>query len=207
MSHVRWIGGTLALLVFGGMAQAAPLTCTDFRDRLNGAMLASAAKDVQIADYRLAYDNPVRGKRYAWTMAGIEGSLSCGTGDSFEELSMRLAFAKKETFAQTLSQFIALSGASICALASDGATLCADVGRTMLQSGLEQMGGKYNHGNKAPSGLVDRTLMPGVTAELTAAPTAITFLVGPGRGSSIDAERKPLVSPPDNAAAPAASTP
>ena len=65
----------------------------------------------------------------------------------------------------------------------------------MLQQALEQMGLAYNHGSKAPSGLADRTLFPGATAELTSAPSLITFVLGPGRGASLDAARQALVQP------------
>ena len=91
-----------------------------------------------------------------------------------------------------LKRFVAMQGASICALASDGTAQCEEAGRALLQQALEKMGQAYRRGSKSPNGLADRTLFPGANAEVTSASTLLTFLVGPGRGESLDATRKPL---------------
>lgn len=186
--------GAVVLLGWTAVGAAAPLTCTVFKDRLNGAILATGAKDLQAAAFTLAFDSPGRGKRYAWTSDGIDTTLTCGTADQFEEIYLALAFEKKDTFAATLSRFVGITGSAACALATDGPGACDAFARNLLQTGLEQMGRAYKSGASSPSALIDRDVVPGVKAEFTAAPTLLTVLLGPGRGSSLDEARQTLAT-------------
>ena len=194
MRHERLLLSSAVFLLCTSIAQAAPLTCTEYRNRLQGALLATGAKGLEVTDFKVGFENASYGKRYDWTSNELAGTMNCGPGDQFEEFYASLAFEKRNTFSASLTRFIALSGASICALSSDGATACSDAGRKMLQDGLEQMGRAYNKGARTPSSLVDRDLFKGAKAELTSAPTLVTFLVGPGRGAVLDEARQPLAA-------------
>lgn len=186
-----WLAGCLVALLFGtGVAGAASLTCEDYKDRLNSALLAGGSPAA--VGFVLGFANAVRGKRYDWNAGAMEGSMNCGPADQFEEFGIRLQFRDRSTFSETLKQFITIQGASICALASDTPPTCTNFGRRMLQTVLEQVGRDYTRGVKLPSAVVDRPVFPGTTASLASAPTLITFLVGPGLGSSLDAARQPL---------------
>lgn len=196
-----WLASCLVPLLFGtGVAGAASLTCEDYKDRLNGAMLAGGSPAA--VSFVLGFANAVRGKRYEWTAGAVEGSMHCGPSDQFEEFGIRLHFRDRSTFSETLKQFITIQGASICALVSDTPPACTNFGRRMLQTALEQVGRDYNRGVKLPSAVVDRPLFPGTTASLASAPTLMTFLVGPGLRSSLDAARQPLPPTPPAEALP-----
>lgn len=187
------ISGAVLACMAGG-AMAAPLSCDQFRDRFSGALAATLSKDVAVPTFTLGFIDPVRGRRFDWVSNGTTGTLKCGQANQFEEVVVNARFENKETFASTLQQFITITGASICALSSDGPLICAAFGRSMLQDTLEQIGRARNRGTQMPSGLSDRVLFPGANAEMTAASTFVTFLLGPGRGAAMDDTRQALPS-------------
>jgi hypothetical protein len=192
-----WLGpGLMLAAVSVAPASAAPLTCRVFKDRLNGALLAGAGAEAGAVVFKPGYTDPERGTRYDWTDSKLDGTMNCGPADEFQEFGISLEFRSKDSFADMLKHFMTVQGASICALASDGAAACEDAARTMLQEALAKMGQAYRRGSKSPSGLADRTILPGVSAEVTSASTLLTFLVGPGRGESLDAARTPLQHQP-----------
>lgn len=200
---MRWaLWGTVLALCAAGAATAGaePLTCATFKDRLDAALLASADNDAAAVVTKPAFKDPVRGTRYDWTDGTLGGALSCGPADQFQEFGISLEFRTKETFAAMLKRFGSIQGASICALSSAGTDACEAAGRGVLREALEKMGDAYRRGAKAPSGLADRTLFPGANAEVTSASTLLTFLIGPGRGNTIEATRMPLQPQPQPSA-------
>ncbi len=190
----RLILGGLILSLAATAAEAAPLTCDQFRDRLNGALAASGDPDVQATAYTVRSAASARGKSYDWTGGEIAGTMKCGPADQFEELYVGLRFVDRDKFADQVKRFVTFNGAAICSLVADGPVACANAGKLLLQNALKQMGAAYNHGSQSPSGLTDRVLAPGVSAELTSAPTLMTFVIGPGRGGTLDDARQPLAS-------------
>ena len=184
------------VLSYAGAAFAATLSCTEFKVRIDGALLATGVQDTDAMTYELGFTNPSRGSRFSWRGNALSGTLACGVADQFEEFGVTLTFSKKDDVAAELKHFIAVSGASMCAVSSENAPACGDFARRMLQEGLEQMGQAFNHGSKTPAGISDRTILPGVNAELTSAPTLLTFLLG----GSVDASRQPLTPQPSKPA-------
>lgn len=188
------------MLPCAGTALAATLSCNEFKVRIDGALLATGSQDTDAMAFKRGFTNPARGSRFNWRGNGLSGTLACGVADQFEEFGVTLPFSKKDDVAAGLKHFIAVSGASMCALSSDNAPACGDFARSMVQEGLEQMGRAFNHGSKTPAGISDRAVVPGVNAELTSAPTLLTFLIGPGRGGSVEAVRTPLAAQPSKPA-------
>ena len=188
-----WPLGIVIIVLAAISAKAETLTCASFRDRLADSVLATGSKDAVV--FRPGFTDPSHHSRDDWGTDSVGGALRCGPGDEFEEFDLSLQFNTKETFADDLNRFLVMQGAIICALAQESASACKQYGRSMLQDALEQMGRNASHGAKSPSGLVDRTLFAGASAELTSAPSLVTFVVGPGRGGTVDASRPPLPKP------------
>ena len=199
MSVSRVLLYGILLLGSSAAASAKPLTCEQYKDRLGGALLATGEKKVDVPKFTLGFSDPVRGRRYDWGTLNLTGTLKCGPGDEFEEVYVSAAFERKDQFADTIQNFIVVSAATVCALSTNGAPACSDFSRSMLQDSLEQIGRAYNRGATRPSGLTNRDVVPGAKAELTAASTLVTLLIGPGRGATIDEERQPLAASPANA--------
>ena len=199
MNAMRYHCSALGLLAaLASPASAAnPLSCETFRQRLNETLPTVDNGADPIRDYALAYDNAARGKRYNWTSAGLGGTLTCGADSAFQEYTVDVQFDRKGAFADEIKSITRFSGAATCALTSDPVPACRDFSRRMLQDAVSQMGKAYKAGSSAPSGLSDAVLFPGVAAELTASPSLISFVIGPGRGSSMDEARKPLVAAAD----------
>jgi hypothetical protein len=183
------------LLIVGvGNATAAGLTCDQFRDRLNGALMLSGDKDVEGLDFAASAAQSGRGQRLSWTTSGLDGTVECDASNAFSEFFVNAQFRSKEEFSAQLKRLTTVSGASICALASDGFSACAEFSRGMLRTVLEQIGSAYNHGAKNPSGIVSRPVVPGAKAELTAAATLVTFLID--RDGTLDEARQTLLPAP-----------
>ena len=190
-----WSAAALALVGFVGAAQADILTCDTYRTRLDEALRAGDAQATPLP-LTLAFSDPVRGKRYGWDRGdGLSGSLNCGPADQFEEFNLQLRFDRKQTFAADFKRLIDLQAGSICALSSSQIGACADLGRVMLKDVLQQMGKAATAGIKTPSGLSDKTVFGPVKAELVSSSTQVSFLVGPGRGTTMEATRQPLPEP------------
>lgn len=198
--RLLWPAAMLALIAFVGTAHADVLTCDTYRTRLDEALRAGDEHATPLP-LTLAFTSPVRGKRYGWDQGkGLSGSLNCGPADQFEEFGIELQFDRKQTFAADLKRLIDMQAASICALSSSQAPVCNDFGRAMLKDVLQQMGKAATGGVKTPSGLSDKTLFGPVRAELVSSSTQVSFLIGPGRGETMDATRQPLSEPAGKAA-------
>lgn len=183
-------------LASAGEAAAATLDCAAFKVRMDGALLATGLQDADALTFKVGFTDPVRGSRLSWSGSGLSGTMACGVADEFEEFGVSLAFTAKKDVAVGLKHFIAVGGASICALSSDTAPACGEMARGMVQESLEQMGKAFNHGSKTPAGTSERTVLPGVKADITSAPTLLTFLIGPDQGTAVDATRRPLTPQP-----------
>ena len=194
--RVAWSFGVVIVLLGAASARADTLTCAVFRERLAGSVLAAGAKDA--VTFRPGFTDASHHTRDDWGDQRIGGALRCGPSDEFEEFGLSLQFNTKETFVDDLNRFMVMQGAIICALAQQSASGCKQYGRSMLQEALEQMGRNANRGAKTPSGLVDRTLFAGASAELTSAPSLVTFVVGPGHGGTVDTSRPALPEPAEN---------
>lgn len=190
MRSIPFLPELLVAFLGVGAAQAEPLTCDVFRDRLNGALLSSGQEMDAIA-FKPGFSSVARGTRFDWSTPDLNGTLSCGPADQFEEFGVELHFKDRNEVARALLKFKTLQGASLCALTAGSMPVCIEFGRAMMQQALEQMGQAFNHGAREPAGLSARDVAA-VHVELTSAPTLITYLVGPGRGSTIDAARQPL---------------
>ena len=173
-------------------SDAAPLTCEHYRDRLTGALAASNEGDTDTPTFTLNSTSAERGQRYQWSTGALSGTMSCNTAGQFEEFYAEVRFTSRDGIASLLKRYIGLNGAAICALATDEAVACSNFGKLMLQDTLRQMGDAAKRRLPSPSGLSDRTLFDGVTAELTAAPTFFSFIIGPGRGATVDETRRSL---------------
>jgi hypothetical protein len=194
MRTLQLMISALLLTAAGANAQAASLTCDLFRDRLNAALMLSGDKDVEALRFAPATVQTGRGQRLSWTTSDLDGTVECDRANGFTEFFLNAQFNNKDEFAAQLKRLTTVSGASLCALASDGFSACADFSRAMLRTVLEQIGSAYNHGAKNPSGIVSRPVVPGAKAELTAAATLITFLVD--RDGTLDEARQPLLPAP-----------
>ena len=192
----------LGILACAGAAAAAPLSCEQFKDRLSGALLASGDKQFEVPRFEPTNGSSAHGQRFNWSSSGLDGTVSCDKEARFDEFFVNAHFESKKTFADTLTRFITITGASICALAADGAVTCADFGRSMLQDALEQVGRGYNRGITTASGLSDRAPFSGVKAELTAASTLVTFLLAPDEGTTLSEERHRITPQPAKPPAP-----
>ncbi len=186
--------GSWGFLAFASPSLAAPLTCDAFRDRVNGALMASGDKDAEAPNFKAGVTSPEGTRRYTWDTASLSGTMNCGPANQFAEFYISLEFASKDRFAEQIKRFVTLQGAAICALVKADPQGCADQGKLVLQDALKQMGAAYTHGSRNPSGLSDRTLVLNVNMESTAAPSLVTFTIGPGRGSTVDDTRREIAS-------------
>ena len=188
--------GAAALIIGGlfaaGAAQAEPLTCATFRDRMNGALVAAADPGSEMPDYKDARTTSGGGSHANWDTTALSGSLSCGARDAFQEFYVSLDITSRDRFVEQLKRFVALNGAAICSTATAGPPACTDAGKALLQSALTLMGTGFQRRVTNPSGTSTRMLWPDLKAEITAAPSLITFSLAVPDGASLDGERRPL---------------
>jgi hypothetical protein len=184
--------------LFAWTAAAQPLTCDLFQDRLNGNLIVSDNEAPEAPVFRETGSSPNGTTRLAWRTSSLEGTMTCGPDRIFKEFYVNLAFASRDRFVEQIKRFVALSGAAVCATSDATPPVCTDVGKQLLQTGLQQMGSAFQKKVSAPSGIASRKLQPELTADLTAAPTLITFSLTVNEGASLDAQRAPLApsSPP-----------
>lgn len=182
------------LLVSIGAAAAQPLTCETFRSRLDGALVTTAVADANteapVFEQRRVL--PDGGSRATWKTSDLSGTLTCGGGDSFQEFYVSREVVPKSQLAQQVDHLVALNGAAICTLLSGPPAACIDAGKLLLQNAIQQMGAGFAKHVNNPNGLSHANFQGGVTGELTAAPTLITFSLAAKDGGTVDASRPPL---------------
>ena len=199
-SSIRVPGWLPAILlgscVLGTPALAAPLTCSAFKDRLNGALVAAANPNTEVPAYKDTRATDGGGSHANWDTSALSGSLTCGGDDRFQEFYVSLDVTTRDKFVEQLKGLVTLDGAVICTLATAGPAACTDTGKMLLQDALEKMGAGFKRRVTNPNGLSTRMLWPNIKAELTAAPSLITFSLAAAEGATPDAERRALPALP-----------
>ena len=191
-----WLPAVLIGSVFwGAPALAAPLTCSAFKDRLEGALVAAANPNTEVPAYKETRATDGGGSHANWGTSALSGSLTCGGGDRFQEFYISLDVTTRDKFVEQLKGLVTLDGAVICSLATAAPAACSDTGKLLLQDALEKMGAGFKRRVTNPNGLSTRMLWPDIKAELTAAPSLITFSLAAANGATPDAERRALPAP------------
>ena len=199
-SSIRIPGWLPAVLLGSSLlatpALAAPLTCSAFKDRLKGALVAAANPNTEVPAYKETRATDGGGSHANWDTSALSGSLTCGGDDRFQEFYVSLDVTTRDRFIEQLKGLVTLDGAVICSLATAAPGACTDTGKLLLQDALEKMGAGFKRRITNPSGLSNRMLWPDIKAELTAAPSLITFSLAAAEGATPDAERRALPAPP-----------
>ena len=187
-------------------ARAAPFTCSAFKERLAEALVEAADPGAEAPAYKEARPTDKGDSHLNWDTSALSGSLTCKRDDLFGEFYVSLNITSRDRFVEQLKRLVALDGAAICTLAQATPAVCADAGKLLLQEGLDKMGAGVKRKVSNPSGLSDRMLWPDVRAEVTTAPSLLTFSFAAGDGATPEAERRTLqvqLSAPTGAPAPA----
>ena len=191
-----WLPATLlGSVLLAAPALAEPLTCSAFKDRLKGALVVAANPNTEVPAYKETRATDGGGSHANWETSALSGSLTCGGDDRFQEFYVSLDVTTRDKFVEQLKGLVALDGAAICTLATAGPTACTDTGKVLLQDALEKMGTGFKRRVTNPNGLSNRMLWPDIKAELTAAPSLITFSLAAAEGATPDAERRALPAP------------
>jgi hypothetical protein len=198
MSAAGLAGGAVGCLI-AWAAAAQPLTCDEFRDRLNGNIIVADAEAPEAPVFRESGPSSGETARVPWRTSSLDGTLTCGPGQEFREFYVTLAVTSRERFVAQLRRFVAMNGAAICATSEATLPACTDTGKLLLQSSLEQMGSAFKKKLNNPNGVASRQLQPELRADLTAAPTLMTFSLDVGEGAHLDATRPPLPPMPQTA--------
>lgn len=192
-----WLGLLLGTLAGVLPAGAAPFTCTTFKERLAEALVEAADPGAEAPAYKEARATDKGGSHLNWDTSALSGSLSCKSGDLFGEFYVSLNVTSRDRFVEQLQRLVSLDGAAVCTLAQSTPSACADAGKLILQEGLDKMGAEVRRKVGSPSGLSDRMLWPDIKAEVTTAPSLLTFSFAAADGATPQAERRPLdVRPP-----------
>lgn len=210
MDAWRWLAGLVAYgAVAASSAAAEPFTCSAFRDRLSGALVAAGDPDTEAPAFRDTRSTDSGGSHVNWTTSALTGSLACGAGDRFGEFYVSLDVTSRDRFVEQLRRLVTLDGAAVCTLATAAPGACTDAGKALLQAALEKMGAGFKRRVSNPSGISNRMLWPDIKAEVTAAPSLITFSLTAADGATPGSDRRPLppAAPPPAAAPPPTAAP
>lgn len=184
-------------------AGAAPLTCTTFKERLAEALVEAADPGSEAPAYKEARATDKGGSHFNWDTSALSGSLTCKGGDLFGEFYVSLNITSRDRFVEQLKRLVSLDGAAICTMTQATPAACADAGKLLLQEGLDKMGAGVKRKLSNPSGLSDRMLWPDMRAEVTTAPSLLTFSFAAADGATPEADRRPLQVQPSVEGTPA----
>lgn len=181
-----------SVLIAAGAAQAAPLTCEMFKERLHNVVDREGNKIAQINHYRLVYDGGDAGRRYEWDdIVNLSGNLNCGKNDEFVDFSVELD-PGNGLKAVDHARMAVLASTSVCALTSSDHDACFAFVQKMLTVSTKQFKTEVDRGEKYPSGSCDFFLFDKVDAEYDVSAASFMWTVGPGTFGPMSSDQVPL---------------
>jgi hypothetical protein len=192
----RWrLVAVFATLLTPASARADPLTCAQFKLRLDRAIHDMGALVAAPGPLKPSYVGGEAGKRFDWDgITGLAGTMTCGPSDAFEDFGIAIeeSYRTSDDLPLVLDRFMELASASVCALADGEAKDCRALIKTMTVGSLGQFKAAMAKGEAMPTGTRDFFIVDGVDAELDMTPVGINWSIGPGLAMTTDALKKPL---------------
>ena len=181
-------------LIGPACARAEVLTCATFKQRLTEALGAQPA-GVALKPSFAAEGGSGRVKRYDWAgVPDLAGKLTCGADDAFADFFM--AFEPRARLSPAvpadLTRFDALAAASVCALSDAAPDACRAMVATMTEDGTDGYTEDLASGKARPQNLQDYDFAPDLDAVFYVTPAALSWAVGPGIFTTLDAARPPF---------------
>ena len=175
---------------------AETLRCAVFKTRLAEAMQAPGSKVTTPLTFTRFRDGAASGTRYDWTgVPGLMGKLTCGPDDAFADFYMMIDPATRLSAAvpADIDRFTDLGAASICALSAGSPEACRAMIATMTQDGIDAYEDDLANRDPRPQSLQDYDFAKDLDAVFFVTPSAMSWAIGPGLFTPVDAERPVLV--------------
>jgi len=171
---------TALVVISAGPAQALPLTCEAFKNRLFDSV-KEIGHVAQPMGYNELYKASDGSSTYEWHgVVGLTGELKCSPNDGFREFDAAMQYPpEKDQFSMYEGRLNALAAGTLCALSGSNSGQCVATAGQMHAAAQREYTTQYGSGEEDPVGIRTLEVVTDVTAEFDVKKSDVLWYIGP----------------------------